>query len=109
MENFAEILEAELEQAFEVKNKASLHNYINLLVNNIVPKTELSSQLYEIKSDVRIIAETMKIGFEHVNKRFEDMNKRFDDMNKKISLLIWVMSLWMTLLTAISFIMKWYQ
>ena len=127
MSNLAEILEEELEEAFEVKNKKSLHRYISLLTDNIAEKNEYQ----ELKSDVKLIAETMKQGFENMNKRFEavdkrfeDMykymdkrfeavdkrfeavDKRFDDMNKKISILIWVMSLWMGLFSGISVILK---
>ena len=39
MNNLAEILEQELEEAVEVKNKKSLHRYIILLADNIVQKS----------------------------------------------------------------------
>ena len=58
---------------------------------------------------MKVLSETVKIGFENVNKRFEDMNKRFEDTNKKINILIWVISLWMTLFTGLSVFLKLYQ
>ena len=116
MNNLAEILEDELEEAVEVKNKKSLHRYIALLVENIAQKQETEKQFIELKNEIKILAQTMKQGFENIdkrfedmNKRFEDMNKRFEDMNKKINLLIWIISLWMSLFTGISVILKFFS
>ncbi len=120
MNNLAEILEEELEEAVEIKNKKSLHRYITLLVDNIAQKEATNKQFLELKNEIKTLAETMKLGFENANKRFEDMNKRFEDMNnrfgdmnsrfedmnKKINILIWIISLWMSLFTAISFFLK---
>jgi len=106
MNNFAEILEEELGEAVEVKNRKSLHRYITLLVENISQKEATEKQFLELKNEIKIIAELMNQGFENVNKRFEDMNKRFEDMNKKINLLIWIISLWMSLFTGISVLLK---
>ena len=83
MENFSEILERELEEAVEVKNKKSLHRYILLLTNNLVKQERFDSQVAESRSDVRVIAESMKQGFVAVDKRFEDMNQRFEEVNKR--------------------------
>ena len=83
MENFSEILEQELEEAVEVKNKKSLHRYILLLTNNLVKQERFDSHVAEFRSDVRVIAESMKQGFVAVDKRFEDMNQRFEDVNKQ--------------------------
>jgi hypothetical protein len=38
MNNLAEILEQELEEAVEVKSKKSLHRYVVLLTDNIIQK-----------------------------------------------------------------------
>ena len=90
MEGLADLLEQELEEAVEVKNKKSLHRYILLLTDNLVRQDRFENNLGEIKSDVRVIAESMKQGFasmekrfEDVNRRFEDVNHRFDDVNKR--------------------------
>ena len=123
MEQLAEILESELEEAVEVRSKKSLHNFLSILVNNILERGEINSRFIKLETEIKVLTETVKVGFEHVNKRFEDMNKRFEDMNncfedmnnrfndtnKKINILIWVISLWMTLLTALSVFLKLYQ
>ena len=136
MEKLADILESELEDAFEVKNKKALRNYITILLENVAEQKATSEELLKIHHEIQTLAETTRLGFEHVdkrfedmnkrfedmnkrfedmnkrfedmNKRFEDMNKRFDDMNKKISILIWVVSLWMSLFTALSFVLKFF-
>lgn len=83
MENLSEILEQELEEAVEVKNKKSLHRYILLLTDNLVKQEQFDSNVGEFQSDMRLFAESMKQGFIAVDKRFEDMNRRFEDVNKR--------------------------
>ena len=94
MENLATVLEQELEDAVEVKDKKSLHRYILILTDNLVRQDRFERDIGEIKSDVRVIAESMKQGFANMDKRFDDMNarfsqrfedsnKRFDDVNKR--------------------------
>ena len=124
MEAIAEILEQELEEAFEVKNKKSLHRYIVLLTENIVCKESYNREQHEIRSDIKILAEIVKQGFERmdkrfeavdkrfeaVNKRFEDMHKymdkRFEDMDKRFSMMLKFMSLGFTVLALIMVISK---
>ncbi len=101
-----EILEQELEDAVEVKNKKSLHRYMVLLVENVVRKEEYGQEVSEIKSDIKVLAEVMKQGFEDVNKRFEDVNKRFDDMNKKFSMMFAFMNIGFSILVLITIIFK---
>ncbi len=86
MDAMVEVLEHALENAFEVKNKKSLHRYVLLLSENIVRKESYEKQQLEIKSDIKILAESQKQGFEQVDKRFEDMNNRFEDMSKKFTM-----------------------
>ena len=86
MEAIAEILEQELEEAFEVKNKKSLHRYIVLLTENIVSRESYNREQHEIRSDIKTLAEIVKQGFERMDKRFEDMDKRFSMMFKFMSL-----------------------
>lgn len=81
--NLATILERELEEAFEVKNRRSLHRYVLLLSDNLVKQDRYERDLGDLKSDVHVIAETMKQGFANMNRRFEDMSLRFEDMNKR--------------------------
>ncbi len=117
MEAIAEILEQELEEAFEVKNKKSLHRYIVLLTENIVCKESYNREQHEIRSDIKILAEIVKQGFERmdkrfeaVDKRFEDMHKymdkRFEDMDKRFSMMLKFMSLGFTVLALIMVISK---
>ncbi|MCK4541069.1 MAG: hypothetical protein KAU17_02425 [Spirochaetales bacterium] len=80
MEAMMEVLEQELEGAFEVKDKKSLHRYIVLLTENIVRKESYEKEQLEIRSDIKTLAEIVKQGFEHTDKRFEAMNKRFTMM-----------------------------
>jgi hypothetical protein len=102
MKQLAEILESELEDAFELKSKKSLHNYISILVNNILERDEINKRFLQLENDIKLLSETVKIGFENVNKRIEDSNK-------KINILIWVISLWMTLFTGLAVFLKLYQ
>ena len=83
MDNLALVLEQELEDAVEVKNPKSLHRYILLLTDNLVKKDQFENNITELKSDVRLVVESMKQGFAAMDKRFEDMNKRFDDVNSR--------------------------
>ena len=93
MDAMVEVLEEELEGAFEVKDRKSLHRYVLLLTENIVRKESYQAQQLEIRSDIKILAESQKQGFElmaerfeHIDKRFEDMNNRFTDMSKKFTM-----------------------
>ncbi len=83
MEAIVEVLEQELEEAFEVKNKKSLHRYVLLLSENIVRKESYEKEQLEIKSDIRIMAEIVKQGFERMDKRFEQVDKRFEQVDKR--------------------------
>ena len=82
MSAIAEILEQELEEAVEVKNKKSLHRYIVLLTENIVRKENYEKDQNEIRSDIRTLVEIVKQGFERMDKRFEAVDKRFEDIYK---------------------------
>jgi len=83
MNSLAEILEQELEEAVEVKDKKSLHRYVVLLAENIVPKSTYEQSTHEIRNDIKILAETMKQGFERIDRRFEAVDKRFEAVDKR--------------------------
>ncbi|MBA7553491.1 hypothetical protein ES705_46083 [subsurface metagenome] len=89
MDAMVEVLEEELEGAFEVKDRKSLHRYVLLLTENIVRKESYQAQQLEIKSDIKILTEIQKQGFEQVDKRFEDMfkymDKRFEEVTNSIN------------------------
>jgi len=80
MEELSDILEQELENAVEVKDKNSLHRYVRLLVDNTVGKQRYESCIGELKSDVRLIAERIDQGFKRMDERFEAVDKRFESM-----------------------------
>ncbi len=121
MEAMMEVLEQELEGAFEVKDKKSLHRYIVLLTENIVRKESYEKEQLEIRSDIRTLAEIVKQGFEHTDKRFEDMqkhtdkrfediqrnmDKRFEDMNKKFSMMFTFMNIGFTIIVLLTVLFK---
>ena len=83
MSAIAEILEQELEEAVEVKNKKSLHRYIVLLAENIVRKESYEKDQNEIRSDIKTLAEIVKQGFERMDKRFEAVDRRFEAVDKR--------------------------
>jgi AAA+ superfamily predicted ATPase len=110
MENLAEILEEELAEAFEVKNRKSLHRYVMLLTKQHVDQQTHDKQYQELRSDIKEVVRAMEQGFLRMDerfgalqkqmderfgalqkqmderfksqeRRFEDMNRRFEDMN----------------------------
>lgn len=90
MKELSHILEEELAEAVEVKNRESLHRYIVLLTERMVEQHEhdikheqLMSAMREgfARMDERFAVSDAK--FDAMNRRFEDMNKRFEDMNKR--------------------------
>ena len=87
MDAMVEVLEQELEGAFEVKDRKSLHRCVLLLTENIVRKESYEKQQLETKSDIKILAESQKQGFDLMDKRFEDMlrymDKRFEQVDKR--------------------------
>ena len=83
MNNLAEILEHELEEAVEVKNRQSLHRYVVLLAENIVRKSDYEKNVIDNRSEIRLLGETMKEGFKAVDKRFEAVDKRFEAVDRR--------------------------
>ncbi|NOZ61969.1 MAG: hypothetical protein GXO74_09845 [Calditrichaeota bacterium] len=110
MKDLAELLERELEGAFEVKDKKSLHRYVKLLTANIVDKGSYDQNMIEQKSDIRLLAETMKEGFKAIDKRFEDMqrymDKRFEDMNKRFNMMFTFMNIGFGIIILLTILFK---
>ena len=113
MNNLAEILEQELEEAVEVKNKKSLHRYVILLTDNIIQKSTYQQNTDELKSDIKVLAETMKEGFKAVDKWFEDMykymDKRFEDMNKRFNMMFTFMNIGFGIIILLTVLFKFMQ
>lgn len=88
MDRILEIAEHELCEAFEVKNRESLHRYMEIIETKFPKKEFVEQELSEQRNEIRLLIETMKQGFEQVDKRFEDMyrymDKRFEDMQKSM-------------------------
>jgi chromosome segregation ATPase len=101
MESYTQILEEELENAVEVKDKKSLHRYILLLTQNMVRTDRFTEVHNALRGDIKEILlridkmqlqaderfEFIKAEFkeqkEFINQRFDDANKRFEDMNQR--------------------------
>lgn len=87
MADFAHILEEELKEAVEVKNRKSLHRYIMLLTENITRKeenrmehTEFQQELIKIDGRFNQLITEVREGFKRVDQRFESFDKRFSMM-----------------------------
>ena len=83
MSDFAHRIEAEFKEAFPVKNEGALRRAVAMLSENVVDRPTYSRDIADLRSDVRVIAETMKQGFERVDKRFEDVNARFEQVDRR--------------------------
>ncbi|MFP4066513.1 MAG: hypothetical protein ACLFS5_03360 [Spirochaetaceae bacterium] len=89
MNDIVGLLESELEAAFQVKDRKSLHRYVVMMVDRFASREteqERFSQLdrtmgqgfTELEEDVRSIAESMRAGFSRMDERFEAMDRRFE-------------------------------
>jgi hypothetical protein len=120
MEDFAELLEHELSEAVEVKNQDSLHRYIRLMVNNLAGRREYEETVSGVRSDIRELTGSMRLGFEKMDQRFadmdkrfaamdqrfEDMDKRFEDVNQRFKMMFAFISNGFILLATISVVFK---
>jgi DNA anti-recombination protein RmuC len=84
MSDIVEILESELEKAFEVKNPESLHRYVVMMVERFASKAIADRQ------DARFdeVLTSVREGFERMDLRFEDtqrqMDQRFEAMQTQM-------------------------
>lgn len=85
MIDLARILEEELEEAVEVKNRKSLHRYITLLTENIAGKeenrmehTEFQQELIKIDGRFNQMITEVREGFHRMDQRFETMQSSMD-------------------------------
>ena len=91
MADFARILEEELEEAVEVKDRKSLHRYITLLTENIAGEkenrmehTEFQQELIKMDGRFNQLLTELREGFKRMDQRFESVDKRFEIMQTKI-------------------------
>ena len=83
MADIIELLESELKAAFDVKDERSLHNYVTLLVHNVVQKGAFMATSESLKDDIRTVVETMREGFARMDERFKVMDERFRAMDER--------------------------
>ena len=88
MENLAELLEEELAEAFEVKDRKSLHRYVVLLTQQHVDQNTYENQYSELRKDIKATIQAVEQGFIRMDQRFEafqiQMDARFDAMQKQM-------------------------
>jgi chaperonin cofactor prefoldin len=97
MPEIVEELTEALEEGFSVKNREAVRRYARLFHEYAVGRREYEEDIGRIKSDVHVIAETMREGFargdarfaefdarfEQVNHRFEQVDRRFEQVDKR--------------------------
>ena len=84
MEDYVELLERELSDAVEVKNRESLHRYIKLMVSTMVERKEYQSETAGLRSDIKALTESMNNGFKLMEERFKRVDQRFEYMQKQM-------------------------
>ena len=81
------MIEHELQQAFSVKDEGALKRAAALISEHTVDRAGYAHDRSEIRGDIRVLTETMKLGFEQMDKRLEQVDKRFemliDQMNRR--------------------------
>ena len=90
MESLSQILEEELENAVEVKDKKSLHRYVVLMTENMMPRKDnldqfqlLRDDIHQNRSDILELTTAMKAGFELMEQKFDAVDKRFEAVDKR--------------------------
>ncbi len=83
MTDISRVLEEELAEAFEVKDEKALKRYVILLLENVMGREKAEKQFVELRSDIKVLAETMQEGFRQMEKRFEQIDKRFEQVDKR--------------------------
>lgn len=87
MDFLIESLEHELSDAFEVKNRESLHRCVLLLAGNMVTKAEYTQESGRMHADIRALLTEMHARFDAVDKRFDAVNQRFEEQNQRFEAL----------------------
>ena len=105
MATLASILESELSEAVEVKDSKSLHRYITILLESLAKKAENMSEIGAVRTNIALLAQSMKEGFEASDRRFTDllnhMNARFEDVSKRFNMMLAFMSAGFTLIAVL--------
>jgi chromosome segregation ATPase len=80
MSEIVEILESELQDAFEVKNSKSLHRYVVLMVDRFASKSVAEQQNQRFDE----ILAALHAGFTRMDERFAAVDQRFEDMQRQM-------------------------
>jgi len=119
--SFAQLLENELTSAILNSDKNAIKRVSLLLDEKISEIEKIKKEQEETKSDIKMLIEVIKQGFEHMDKRFEDMqkymdkrfedmqrymDKRFEDMNKRFDMMFKFMALGYSLITLLIVVFK---
>ncbi len=62
---------------------------------------EIIERLTRLEEVERALERRIDMLEENMNKRFDDMNKRFDDMNKRFDILMWMIGLFVSIVSVI--------
>ena len=107
---FAQLIESELNAAIINSDEEAIKRISLLLSEKLKKVEEFEEVKEETKSDIKMLIEVVKQGFEDVNKRFEDlyryMDKRFEDINKKFEMMFKFMSLGFSVITILIVVFK---
>lgn len=84
MSDFAAHIEDEWERAFQVRDERALKRAGALICERFVDRATYTHDVSEIRGDIRVLAEMMKLGFEQIDKRIDQIDKRIDQIDKRI-------------------------
>ena len=84
MSDFAAHIEDEWERAFQVRDERALKRAGSLICERFVDRATYTHDVSEIRSDIRVLAEMMKLGFDQIDKRIDQIDKRIDQIDKRI-------------------------
>ena len=84
MSDFAAHIEDEWERAFQVRDERALKRAGSLISERFVDRATYTHDVSEIRGDIRVLAEMMKLGFEQIDKRFEQVDKRIEQVDRRI-------------------------
>ncbi|MDZ7793071.1 MAG: hypothetical protein U5P10_05080 [Spirochaetia bacterium] len=85
MQEWAELLEQELLQAVEVKDRDSLHRYITLLSKNLVEQQVYQDNFTQLHNEIQSFSGTMEQGFHGMDDRFNAQDQKFFALQKQMN------------------------
>jgi len=84
MSDIVNLLENELEEAFEVRNKKSLHRYVVLMVDRFARREIEDERENRVVEAIEGLRRDTVAGFERIDLRFEKMDQRFEAMQAQM-------------------------